>query len=120
MTASSFPWRRLHTLALIVTLCASPVPARSELAGWVWAKPHTGYGYSVSESGWVYFCTLDETLWFYDFSAGLWTSAPAGGWLHFQWPYLYSIEAGTWLYAQSPPSGLWIFHVNLQSWTRMP
>ena len=92
------------------------------LAGYVWIDTgymHTGkLGYSIDEDDFLYFFSSGY-VYTYNISAGQW-GIDVSGLTYFDWPLVYSAEAGSWLYVYPPADGLHVYHNNAGQWCVLP
>jgi len=92
------------------------------LAGFVWID--TGYmhigklGYSVDEADLVYFFASDY-VYTYNISSGQF-GIDLTGITYFDWPFVYSADAGSWLFVFPPADGLHVYHNSTGQWCVLP
>ena len=87
------------------------------LSGWVLLPGVPDIGYSLDEKNFVYFYSTSPVM-NYNITTGQWVEP--GGWLYFNWPFLYELDTSSLIYAIPPESGLWVFHFSTAQWEVLP
>jgi hypothetical protein len=114
---------RIYNRALsadeIGELASDPVPS---LSGWVGMDASGDLGYSLDESGLLYFYS-SAPVWHYNFTTsewGIWGIDGPVDWIYVSWPFIYVLDTDTYLFVLPPEDGLWVYHFSTGQWELLP